>query len=208
MEITKRVKKIERPIIFFENKDQQVIWECLLKEEILTGFWSKVKFNTVPYISSKTYVFPKMPGISFSRSSTSFYFNNLDFLKEQGYYIAVLLKLNREFDLEISDLKRLSILAESFIMTDFKDDNSTYRRIQVSYFDTNDRQVPEDYKASIRETELYFRNLGVDLKRVAEVLKDEPIELVEIRKNMLRMSEVLKLKVDLSKIYKHKESLS
>jgi len=196
---TKR-RKMQRPIIFFENKCQQAVWEIVLKDEIGAGFWSKVKFDTTKYLFAKTYVFPKKPGISFQPALTSFYFDNLDFLADNGYYIAIIMKLVERYDIELQDLARLAMFAESFVATDPKDNNSTYRRVQVSYFPIDERNVPPEYRESLLETVKYFRNLGITMEDVVQTLKDEPKTEKEIRKCLIGISELLKTKVSLKEL--------
>ena len=195
-----RVKKQQRGLILWENKYQQYIWEVLIKEEVDTGFWSKAKFDTFPYISANSFVFPQKPGISFPPSMTSFNFISKKFLEEKGYFVAMLVKLITRYDISPQDMKRLAVHADSFISIDFKDNNTDYRRVQVSYFDPKDRNVTEDYKKMLEEEYSYFRNLGISMEDVVKTIKDEPLTVLQIRKILIRMGEITRTKVDLQEV--------
>ena len=195
-------KKEMLPVIFFENRMQQAVWECVLKDQIDTGFWSKVRFEKNRYILAKTFTHSAEPGISFPPSQTSFYFDNLDFVSEEGYYVSLVMKLAENFSLEMAELKILAGYVESFILVDFKDDNSNYRRIQVGRTAPDQLNISEDQKEIYRNTEAYFKNKGVDMDRVITVMKDKPFSVKEVRHMLVAISEVLKKKVDLEKFLK------
>lgn len=192
------IRKVERPYIFFENKTQHAIWECVLKEEIASGFWANVKFDKLPYLSAHSYPFPKRVGVTFVPQLMSFYFDNLEFVRENGYYIAMIMKLVDRFTLEPADVLKLAMYAEGFISVDFHDDNSDYRRVQVHYFTVE--EAPEMYRTSFQATVDYFKNKGIDMKDVADALRDEPIKVKAVRKLLIEISEVLKKKVDIADI--------
>lgn len=192
------IRKVERPYIFFENKVQHAVWECILKEEIASGFWANVKFDKLPYLSAHAYPFPKRVGVTFTPQLMSFYFDNLDFVRENGYYIAMVMKLAETYVLEPVDILRLAMYAEGFISVDFHDDNSDYRRVQVKYFSVE--EAPEMYQKSFQTTVDYFKNKGIEMEHVAETLRDNPIPAKKVRKLLIQISEILKKKVDISDI--------
>jgi len=199
MELPKRkIRKIERPYIFFKTKIQLAVWECVLKEEISSGFWSNVKFDRLPYLSANAYYFPKRVGVTFQPQLMSFYFDNLEFVKEHGYFVSIVMKLAERYELEPSDILKLALYAESFVSIDFKDDNSDYRRIQVKYFSVE--EAPEMYRNSFQNTVDYFKNKGVEMKDVADTLRNEPIKEKQIRSVLREIAEIIKQKVDISDI--------
>jgi len=187
------------PVIFFENRMQQAVWECILRDQIDTGFWSKVRFEKNRYILAKTFTHSAEPGISFPPSQTSFYFDNLDFVAEEGYYVAMVMKLAENFSLDMEELRMLAGYVESFILVDFLDDNSNYRRIQVGRTPPDLLNISEDQKQIYKDTEAYFRNRGVEMDRVISVMKNDPFSVKEVRHMLVSISEVLKKRVDLGK---------
>jgi hypothetical protein len=200
------IKKQQRPIILWENKTQLAIWEIVLKGEIDAGFWSKSKFPTIPYLTATAIVYPKKPGTTIVPSIIGFNFGSKEFNSEQGYYIGIIMKLVERFDLEIQDLHKLAVFADSLVMVDYKDDNSDYRRIQVSRANISERNIPEEYKNTLGETVKYFRNLGVDMNDVTACLIDEPFTKTQIRRVLDRMSIILKTKVDYEELIKLSKS--
>lgn len=196
------IKKAQRPIIMWENKIQLAIWELLLKGEIEAGFWSKSKFETLPYLSSTAIVYNKAPGTTITPSLIGFNFGSKKFTAEQGYYVAMIIKLVIRFDLSIEDLQKLLMFADSLVSIDFLDDNSEYRRIQVSKSVINENEMPE----AVRETISYFKNLGVDINEVSVCLRDKPFNRTQIRKVLDGMSEVLKTKVEFEELVKLSKS--
>jgi len=197
----RKVRKEIPPMIFFENVSQQAVWECILKDEIDSGFWHKVRFEKHRYLLARTFVYPKQPGISFPPSQMSFYFDNMDFINDNGYFIAMVMKLAETYKLEMKELVTLAKYVERFIMIDFHDENANYRRIQVGYIPPSQLQsLPENQREIYKQTEDYFQNRGILMEDVVNVLKDKPKTVKEVRKIMLEISEVLKKKVDLSEI--------
>ncbi len=197
---TDRRKKLLSPMIFFENKIQQAVWECILKDEVDSGFWANVNFEKNYYLISKSFVYPEKSGISFHPQLMSFYFDNLDFVKENGYYISVVMKLASRYDISIRELKMLAGYVESFIMINLDDNNSDYRRVQVGIVPIDQRNVPSEYKEMLRETETYFRNLGISMEDVVKTLKTDPCTALEIRKMLREISALMKNNVDISDI--------
>ena len=171
-----------------------------MKDEIDCGFWSNAKFDTFPYMTANSFVFPKKPGISFPPSMTSFNFISKVFIEDKGYFVAMLVKLIERYDLSIEDMKRLSFHADSFISIDFMDNNSDYRRVQVSYFDPMDRNITDSHREMMLTEYAYFKNLGVDMKEVADVIKHEPLTVLQTRKILLRMGEITRKSVDLNEV--------
>lgn len=190
------------PLIFFELREQQAVWECILKDEIDAGVWANVKFEKNRYLLAKTFVKSDFRGITFPPSQMSFYFDNIEFVKENGYYIALVMKLARAYILTVDEMKSLAQYVESFIMTDFKDDNSNYRRIQVMRVDIDSRNVPETHKEAYRQTEAYFKNRGIDMEHVIKTIKHEPITVKEVRKLLVDLSALIKEKADITALQK------
>lgn len=197
----RKVRKEATPVIFFNTVVQQAVWECVLKDEIDSGFWHKVRFEKHRYLLARTFVYPNNAGISFPPSLMSFYFDNMDFINDHGYYIAMVMKLAESYKLEIEELVTLAKYVERFIMIDFHDENANYRRIQVGYIPPEQLQsLPESEREIYVQTEAYYSNRGILMKDVVNVLKDKPKSVKEVRKLMNELSEILKNKVDIAKI--------
>jgi hypothetical protein len=195
-----KVKKQERPVILWKNKVQMAIWEIIVKSEIEVGFWSNAKFDTFPYLTATSAVFPQMPGISFVPSLVSFNLVSKKFTRDHGYYAAIIMKLVNTYDLTMKDYYRLAVFAESFVTIDYRDDNNSYRRSQVVDFNIKDRNITDDYKDTLAKEIAYFRNLGIDMEKVPGVLKDNPYSSRDVAVTLKDMSEVLRTKVDLQKV--------
>ena len=196
------IKKAQRPIIMWENKVQLAIWELILKGEVEAGHWSKSKFNTLPYLAATPIVYTKAPGTTITPSLLGFNFGSKEFMAEQGYYVSMIIKLAMRFDLAIEDLQQLVVFADSLVAIDFHDDNSDYRRIQVSKSKIDPSNVPETVATTIS----YFRNLGVDINEVSVCLRDNPLSRTQIRKVLHGMSKVLKTKIEFDELAKLSKS--
>jgi len=202
----RKVRKQQRPVILWKNKVQMAVWEILIKSEIEVGFWSNAKFDTFPYLTATSAVFTQMPGISFVPSLVSFNLMSAKFTRDQGYYIAVIMKLVQKYDLTMKDYYRLAVFGESFVNIDYRDNNNSYRRSQVADFKIEDRNVAEDYKGTLMQEVAYFRNLGIDMEKVPDVLRDDPYSATDVNILLKGMSEVLRTKVDLEEVLKLSKS--
>jgi len=196
----RKFRKQVKPTILWKNKIQLAIWEIVLKDEIMTGHWCKAKFDINSYISAQSTIFASYTGTTITPSQLGFNFGSNEFLAIQGYFISIVIKLTQRYDLSIDELKTLSNFAESLVETDFKDDNSDYRRVQVKAFDINDRNITPEYAGDLLNIIKYFRNKGIEMDDVISVLKKQPLTKKQIKKVMNDMSSIIKHKISLDKL--------
>ena len=195
----RKIPKQQRPIILWSNRVYLSVWEIIIKGEIEAGFWSKSKFNTVPYLVASAIIYPKSPGTTIIPSLVGFNFASKKFTAEHGYYVSIIIKLALRYDISIEDLRKLVVFADSLIAIDYMDDNSDYRRVQVTHTDISEKNIPDEYKNTLGEQIKYFRNLGIDMNDVVFTLRDQPLTKTQIRKVLDGMSRELK------KVVKHED---